>query len=229
MRDSGGMRPWVLALLVVAGCSVQERKASPPVEDRDTAAVIARVKAVPGMSGRLRPDSALVPATLGVKLDGKTELDVIVPLTARGPLRIMRDDGRVLDVNADHTRDVKGLIESGAMVFVAPTADHDSVMIAEPARFTDLHVLRGPTATTIRLQLRLGDALANARIEANQVQLVQKNGTVWLRSDPLESVDASGAHRPLLPKLEGSVLLVSIDPNGAKFPVVVPIVWSESR
>jgi len=228
------MRPLVLSLLIVcAGCSVQERKAAPPVEDRDTAAAIARVRAIPGLAPRLRPDSALVPATLGVKLDGKLDLDVIVPLTARGPLRIQRDSERVLDVNAEHARDVKGLIESGAMVFVAPSDELDSVMIAEPARFTDLRVFRGPSAATARFHLRLGDGLARARITGSVVELVGKSGAVWLHTDPLEAVDANGVHRVVTPKLEGDprtpTLVVSIEPGGSKYPVGVAITWSETK
>lgn len=226
------MRAWVLGLILLAGCSVQERKAAPVLEDRDTAAAIARVKAIPGLGARLRPDSALIPATLGVKLDGKVDLDVIVPLTARGPLRIASDEGRVLDVNAEHASDLKGLIESGAMVFVAPSPEHDSVMVAEPARFTDLHVLRGPSAKAVRLQLRLGAALARVRIAGparNVVEVLAQDGAVWLRSDPLEVVDASGARQAVAPRLEGGertpVLVVPVE-GGGNYPKGLALSWS---
>lgn len=227
------MRPWVLAFSLLASCSVQERKSAPPLEDRDTAAAIARVKAIPTLGARLRPESALVPATLGVKLDGKVDLDAIVPLTARGPLRITQGDGLVLDVVADHARDVKGLIESGAMVFVAASDDRDSVMIAEPSRFTDLHVLRGPGATSVRLQLRLGDKLQRARIAGNVVELVTLEGASWLRTEPLETIDASGAHKPVALRLEGDGrtprLVLMIEPNGMKYPAGLAVTWAAKK
>jgi hypothetical protein len=189
------------------------------------------VKAIPGLSARLRPESALVPTTLGVKLDRPTALEIIVPLTARGPLRIQRDAERVLDVNAEHARDVRGLIESGAMVFVAPSTELDSILVAEPARITELRVFRGPPASAARFRLRLGDGLAGARIVGNVVELVTSSGAVWLRSDPLAAIDASGLHHAVTPALEGEgrtpTLILTVESANAHYPLAVAIGWSE--
>lgn len=229
------MRTAVVLACLVTACSVQERKPK-VVDDRDPAAAIARVRKIPGLGERLRPDAALVPATLGVKLDkaAKDDLEVILPLTARGPLRIQRDEGRVLDVTAEHAADAKGLIDSGAMVFVAPSPEVDSVMIAERARFTELRVLRGPATTKARWRLRLGDGLIGAREGSDFVELVTPSGLAWLRTDKVVLVDASGWTLTLPPHLEGTgrevtlvVPLDRADPSHIRFPAAIVVTWTE--
>ncbi|MBI2391586.1 MAG: hypothetical protein HYV09_18505 [Deltaproteobacteria bacterium] len=229
------MRVAVVVALLLTACSVQERqeRKPAPVVDRDPAAVIARVRKVPGAGERLRPDSALVPATLGVKLDKpeKGDLEVILPLTARGPLRIARDAERVVDVTAEHAVDARGLVESGAMVFVAPSPDADAVMIAERARFTELRVLRGPATTMARWRLRLGEGLVGARLAGDSVELVSSSGAAWLRSEPFVAIDAAGEKHAVTPRLEGSgrsvTLTLEIEAKAVRFPATVVVAWSE--
>lgn len=224
------VRPLLLTIALLSGCESSTRKAAPAEPDRDTTAVVARARAIPAMAARLRPDSQLVPATLGVKLDTplKGGLDTILPLTARASMRIQRDAAHTLDLSADHANDTKGLIDTGAMVFVQPTADVDVLLITEPTRVTEVRILRsasGPTTAT--WTVHRGDGVGALRVVGNTIEVPRNSGAVWLASDAIELVDSAGTKRPITLKIEADRIAASYTLEGLRFPAAFALAWNE--
>lgn len=227
-QTSGSLRPvrFAIAAIALLGCEAPPKKPAAVEPDRDTTAAIARVRAIPDMGARLRPDSQLVPATLGVSLDTplKGGLDTILPLTARASLRIQRG-ARTLDVSADHATDGKGLIESGAMVFVQPTGGVDVIMISEPVKVTELRVVRSADAPkTATWTVRRSDGVSPLRVVGNVVEAGD-----WLVSDRLELVDSSGAKRSVSVTIDGDRITASYDVAGLKLPAAFALAWNERK
>jgi len=214
-------------VVLLLGCESVPKSARPAEPDRDTSAAAARVRAIPTMATRLRPDSQLVPATLGVKLDTplKGGLDTILPLTARASMRIQRDTARTLDITAEHASDTKGLIDSGAMVFVQPSPEVDVLLISEPTRVTEVRVLRTPSASsTATWTLHRGEGVPALRVVGNTIEA----GT-WLVTDPIELVDATGNKRAPSLTVDGDRITAKLDLNGVKFPAALAIAWNETK
>jgi hypothetical protein len=179
------------------------------------------------MSARLRPESQLVPATLGVQLDTplKGGLQTILPLTARASLRIQRDTPRTLDLTAEHASDTKGLIDSGAMVFVQPSPDLDVLLITEPTRVTEVRVLRTPSASsTATWTVRRGDGVPPLRVVGNTIE-----AGAWLVSDPIELVDGAGKTRAAVLAIDGERITAKFDLNGVMFPAAFALAWNEKK
>jgi len=224
---SPAVRASVVAMILLAGCEAPVKKAPPAEPDRDTTAAVARVRTIAGMGARLRPDSQLVPATLGVKLDTKLlgGLDTIVPLTARASMRIQRDTARTLDVSAEHTNDTKGLIDSGAMVFVQPTEGVDVLLISEPAKVTELRVLRSSSApTSATWRVHRGSGVPPLRVAGNTIEAGD-----WLVTDPLEVVDGAGNKRAVTIAIEGDRIVAKYELNGLKLPAAFALAWNERK
>jgi hypothetical protein len=217
------VRTLFLASLLL-GCESKARPAAPAEPDRDTTAAVARVRAIPTLGARLRPDSQLIPATLGVTLDTPLKgLDTILPLTARASMRIKRDDQRTIDFSAEHASDTRGLIDSGAMVFVQPTTGVDVFLISEPSRVTELRVLRTSTApTTATWTVRRADGVAPLRIVGNTIEAAK-----WLRTDPIELVDSAGTKRNVALTIDGERIVATYDLTNLRFPAAFAIAWNE--
>ena len=84
---------------------------------------LARLRAVPVLGARPASAIELAATPFGFAPRVKGALEVIVPRTARGPLRVGRDAVRYVDVTAEHERDPHGALEANTMVYADASRD----------------------------------------------------------------------------------------------------------
>jgi hypothetical protein len=217
------MRGWSVLLVGFAmACSTSRR--NPTAERHDAARAIAVLRGIPVVSERLRPDAALIPATLGVTLEKPGMVTTIIPLTARAPMRITRGS-HTLDIVAEHDTDARGAIESGAMVYANASRDVDAYVIAEPDRVEELRVYRsGPVVA--RWRMRVDGSMA---LHGNLVEARDSKGSAFLRSEPIFAVDSRGTKR--VPRLvlsrdgETYRLEAELDTRELTYPIALDPGW----
>jgi RHS repeat-associated protein len=153
------------------------------------------------------------------------------PTAASGPIHIgsarPADEDVWLEVKPLGRSDAEAQIEHGAVVYkdVAPLTD--VVVVIGLERIEELRVLRGPEALAeARYQLRQGDGIRGLRDRAGVIEALDDSGRVAFRTEPAEAIDAAGRTRDVSVRLDGRMLVVSFDPTGLDYPVVVDPAWT---
>lgn len=216
-----------LALGVVAlGCSTRSEPTT-----SSAAGPLARVRQLPIIGERLRPANALLPGMSGLVPDREGSVHVTAPRTARGALRIARDEARYLEVVAEHETDAPGQIDGGAVLYANASPAVDAFVVVESDRAEEIRVLRTPAASpTARWRVRLSPALAALTVRDNIVEALDAKGRAWLRSEPIFAVDARGVTRvPSISVVPDGVayrLEATLDTRGLEYPIALDPGWS---
>jgi hypothetical protein len=162
-------------------------------------------------------------------------LDATLASHARGALHLAApaSDGFWVDVVAEGLDDVPAALVDGALVFASAARDTDVVQLAQPGGVEEIRIVRALPANsrvvTARYRLALGPRVADVRVRAGVVELIDAAGAVRITTEPMFAVDVKGARRALDVSLEISAgartLVATLDAQGLEAPIAIDPFW----
>jgi len=225
----------VLGVVMCFALSCSGRPAPEQTTTKESAAsiAVARLRAVPVLGARLDAATELLPTRFGFSSAAPGAVSAIVPPTARAPLHVGRDSDRYVEIVAEHETDVRGTIESNAMVYPDVSRDTDAFIVAERDRIEEIRVLRSAAAPTVaRYRVRLGPGLSSLRLQSGHLEALDAKGRAWLRTEPMFAVDADG--RRVVPNVavqrigDTFAVAVSLDVTGLRYPIALDPAWGST-
>jgi len=225
-----------LGLFVALIACTSHREA--PTSGTTIAPLSARdvLRAIPGVAARLDEGRALLPAADGFRVAARAgrwgsfgDLDVTLPATSRGALRVARAavDGAWVSVVDLDAREQKAHVDATSLVFSGAAADTDVVHVLAHEKTEELRLLRSPRApSTTRYRLAHGSAIASFRVVGSRIEALDTKGGVVLATEPAWAVDVKGNKRDVRLALDGDVLTTSVDTTGLHYPIAIDPAWA---
>ncbi|MGZ6084724.1 MAG: hypothetical protein ACXWUE_14730 [Polyangiales bacterium] len=179
---------------------------------------------------QLRPAGHLAPRGEHVRLEGPTvPLEVLVPRVADGELRVATrgsEDWASLSLRAVGVAPSPATVEASSVVYrdVAPATD--AIQLVEPHRVEEVRVLRDSSApTTFVWRITRERGIARLRVREGVVEALDAEGRARLRMERPFAIDANGTKKSLAVRLDGDLLVLSLDATGLAHPIAVDPAW----
>ncbi len=204
------------------------------------AAIVASLKAIDAFAPQVASGARLervaagwrarVPArAVGWRPVGE-QIDATLPSVARAPMRVaIRGSDTVwIDVGSVDLRPVEGVAVESSLVFrdAAPATDVVHALSAHAVE--EIRVLRSPAGSpTARYHLAKGPGVGSVRLaEGSRVEVLDRDGRVRLRTEPMFAVDAQGTRRLMSLQLDGDTLVASLDTRALAYPIALDPKWT---
>jgi len=170
-----------------------------------------------------------ITSTKGWRMAGE-ELDATLPAVASAPMRIAVRGANDfwIDIDSSGLRGVEGTPVDSALVFRDAAPAVDVVHAVASGVVEEIRVLRGPQASSVaRYHIARGPQVASVRLaDGARVEVLDRDGRVRLRTEPLFAVDAHGTHRTMSLRLDGDTLVAALDTSGLSYPIALDPKWT---
>jgi len=153
-------------------------------------------------------------------------IDATLPARADQPLHIADGGatGFFVEVRTEGDRAVEGAVEGSAITYAEAAPGVDVVHVVEGDRVEDVRVHKTAAPHLhVRMTLKLGPAVASARVMEGRVELLDVHGNVRLATRPIFAVDARGTRRDAVVLLSGTGPTRSLDLDVDSAGMIAPI------
>ena len=157
------------------------------------------------------------------------QLKVAFPLRSAGALRISSGPVSV-KVRALGILDLPAAVVGQALVFAGAHPAADVIHFAEAERVEELVLLRDSRAPrSFRYEVRPMAGADRVRQNVGVVEVIDRQGTAWLRLEDPFVIDAAGQRHRARARLQGSTLTVEIPAEVRAFPALLDPAWSTTK
>ena len=120
-------------------------------------------------------------------------------------------------------------VEDGVVVYHDAFIETDVLYKSTPTHTDEYFYLRSASAPTEwRFTVRYGAGIAALRSIGNALEAVDRDGIARLRASRPLAIDAHGTRREGTVTLDGTVIVLRIDPRGLVYPVLVDPDWTST-
>ena len=225
----------LVAAVLALSCS--SRQQSLPTDAETVVSSLRALNAFPVLEGATAVDRTAAGFHFRptARTDGSTwtasarSLNVTVGLN--GATRLATgDDGAWIEIAPLGSTSATAEVVSSSLVLRNAAPATDVVLAGDGARFEEIRVLRSGDAPRVtRYRISRGPSIADVRIRAGEVEVVDRAGVPVIRSAAAFAVDAKRARRTVGVRLvnEGAetYLETNLDTHGLEFPIAVDPLW----
>lgn len=182
-----------------------------------------------GDDGRLVPDHSVLTHERVRRADGAGHS--VIPRFARsfrGATRIGsgQEPAMHVEIAPATGRDVNARIEDGLVVYPDAYDDTDVFYKSTPTHTDEYLLIRSRRApTTWRYVVRRGPGIAALRERGNAVEAVDARDNPWLRVSAPFAIDRRGTRVDGTVRVEGDMLVLSLDTSTLELPILVDPDW----
>jgi hypothetical protein len=213
------------ALCAFAACSgAKQPSGSDALAQLSTIPVFAsHVKAEP----LVRVSGGFSRATGAWRVLGSVE--GLLPARAGDPLRVVSTDDEDLWIElAPEAVSGEMTEQTGNAVVVGRAApETDLVYLAEAGRVEEVRLLRGERAPRVfSYRVTLGPSAGAVKVRGDVVEVLDREGTARIRTEPMFAIDAKGSRAPLSAEISAGTLTLRLDDAQLAYPIAVDPAWT---